>query len=138
VGAKCDIYTFSTKNLVLEKGRDHLIYHTDTTKLFKKSKLTNTFLTVPAVVEVHARGLSLIAGVEGNLLVWSNTKMKATSGHKDRVHSDFYQNLFSYNLLAQVTVSGFGAYVRANMSPMFKKDRGPEIYQFSAGLSASF
>ncbi len=138
VGAKIDFYTFSNKNLVLEKGKNHLVYYTDTVQSYKKSKLTNTYLTVPMAIEVHAKGAWMLAGVEGNLLLWSNTKMKTASGEKNRTHSNFYQNLFSYNLLVKVGVDCVGAYVRANMSPMFQKDKGPELYPFSAGVSFWF
>ncbi len=138
VGGKIDFYTFSNKNMVLEKGKNHLIYYTDTVQSYKKSKLTNTYLTVPMAIEVHAKGAWMLAGVEGNLLLWSNTKMKTTSGEKNRTHSNFYQNLFSYNLIAKVGVDCVGAYVRANLSPMFQKDKGPELYPFSAGVSFWF
>ena len=138
VGMKCDIYTFSTKNLALVKGDSRLIHYADTSKPYNRSKLTNTYLTVPVVLEFHNKGLWVMAGVEGNLLVWSNTKMKTSSGDKERVHTDLYQNLFSYNLMAKVGVDCIGAFVRANMSPMFAKNKGPEIYPYSAGVSLTF
>ncbi|MBP5667808.1 MAG: outer membrane beta-barrel protein [Salinivirgaceae bacterium] len=138
VGVKCDFYTFATQNLALEKVDGRLVHYADTSKSYKKSKLTNTYLTVPVVIEVHAKDVWLMAGVEGNLLAWSNTKLKTSSGHKDRVHSNFCQNLFSYNLVAKIGVDCVGAYVRANMSPLFSKDKGPELYPYSAGISLTF
>jgi len=138
VGGKIDSYTFSNKNLVLEKGNTHLIYETDTVIAHKKSKLTNTYLTIPVVVEAHAKGAWLMVGVEGNLLAWSNTKMKTSSGEKNRTHSNFYQNLLSYNLVAKVGADCIGAFVRASMSPMFQDGKGPEVYPFSAGISLTF
>lgn len=138
LGVKCDIYSFSTKNLALAKADGRLIHYADTSKPYNKSKLTNTYLTVPVVLEFHNKGLYVMAGVEGNLLVWSNTKMKTSSGDKDRVHSDLCQNMFSYNLLAKIGVDCIGAFVRASMSPMFAKDKGPEIYPYSAGISLTF
>ena len=138
VGGKIDAYTFANKNLVLEKGNSHLIHYTDTVIQHKKSKLTNTYLTVPLVIEAHAKGAWLMAGVEGNLLVWSNTKMKTSSGEKNRTHSNFYQNLFSYNLVAKVGVDCVGAFVRASMTPMIQEGKGPELYQLSAGVSLTF
>lgn len=138
VGMKCDIYSFSTKNLALVKDNGRLIHYADTSKPYNKSKLTNTYLTVPVVLEFHSKGLWVMAGVEGNLLVWSNTKMKTSAGDKERVHTDLCQNLFSYNLMAKVGVDCIGAFVRANMSPMFAKNKGPEIYPYSAGVSLTF
>lgn len=138
VGVKCDFYTFTTQNLALEKVDGHLMHYADTSKPYRKSKLTNTYLTIPLVIEAHAKGAWIMAGVEGNLLAWSNTKLKTSSGHKDRVHSNFCQNLFSYNLVAKIGVDCFGAFVRANMSPMFSKDKGPELYPYSAGVSLAF
>ena len=138
IGAKCDFYTFSTKNLTLNKGENCLIHYADTTKPYNKSKLTNTYLTVPVVIEAHLKGLTLMTGVEGNLLVWSNTKMKTSSGEKERSHSNLHQNIFSYNLLAKVEIDCIGVYARANMSPLFIKDKGPEIYPYSVGVSLTF
>lgn len=138
VGFKCDFYTFSTKNLALAKADGHLIHYADTSKPYNKSKLTNTYLTVPVVLEYHYKSLRVMAGVEGNLLLWSNTKLKTSSGDKDRAHSNLCQNMFSYNLMARVGVDCFGVFVRANMSPMFSKGKGPEIYPYSAGVSLMF
>ena len=138
VGAKFDIYNFSTKNLVLAKNEGRLIHYADTSKPYNKSKLTNTYLTVPVVLEIQNRGLSVMAGVEGNLLVWSNTKMKTSDGDKERTHSDLGQNLFSYNLLAKVAIDCIGVYARVNMSPLFIKNKGPEIYPLSFGATLAF
>jgi hypothetical protein len=135
VGFKCDFYTFSTKNLALSKVDGHLVHFADTSKPYNKSKLTNTYMTVPVVLEYHHKGLSVMVGVEGNMLLWSNTKMKTSSGDKDRKHSNLCQNMFSYNLMAKVGVDCVGAFVRANMSPMFVNGKGPEIYPYSAGIS---
>lgn len=139
VGAKMDFYTFSDKKLKLDKENGHLIHYSDTTKPYKKSKLTNTYLTVPVALEVHYRGLSVLAGVEGNMLVWSNTKMKTSSGEKkERNHSNFCQNMFGYNLIAKVLVDEIGIYARANMTSLFTDGKGPELYPFSVGLSFWF
>lgn len=138
VGFKCDFYTFSTKNLALSKVDGRLVHYADTSKPYNKSKLTNTYLTVPVVLEYHYKSLRVMAGVEGNLLLWSNTKLKTSSGDKDRVHSDLCQNMFSYNLMAKIGIDCFGVFVRANMSPMFSKGKGPEVYPYSAGVSLMF
>ena len=138
VGAKVDFYTFSDKKLKLDKEDGRLVHFADTTKPYKKSKLTNTYLTVPVALEVHYRGLSVLAGVEGNMLVWSNTKMKTSSGEKERNHSNFCQNMFGYNLIAKVLVDEIGIYARANMTSLFTDGKGPELYPFSVGLSFWF
>lgn len=136
VGAKIDFYTFSDKKLKLDKVDGHLVHFSDTANPYKKSKLTNTYLTVPVALEVQYRGLSVLAGVEGNLLVWSNTKMKTSTGEKkERNHSNFCQNMFGYNLIAKVLVDEIGIYARANMTSLFSDGKGPELYPFSVGVT---
>ena len=142
IGLKHDCYSFSTKNLKLDKdGNGHLTHYTDTSKDYAKSKLRNTYFMIPVVLEYQPmgyNGLVFQAGVEGNLRMWSKTKMKTSSGEKNRTHSNFYQNLFSYNLVAKVGVDCVGAFVRASMTPMIQEGKGPELYQLSAGVSLTF
>ena len=141
-GLKHDCYSFSTKNLVLDKDNNgHLTHYADTSKPYVKSKLRNTYLMVPVVLEIQPtgyHGLIIQAGVEGNLRLWSKTKMKTSSGDKYKNRANLNQNLFSYNLIARVGFDDFGVFARANLSPLFNNGKGPDLYPYSAGVSFCF
>lgn len=142
IGLKHDCYSFSAKNLKLSKDNNgHLTHYIDSSKNYTKSKLRNTYLMVPLVLEIQPMGhdgLILQAGVEGNLRMWSKTKLKTASGEKEKNRANLNMNLFSYNLIARVGFDGLGVFVRANMTPLFNDGKGPELYPYSAGVSFCF
>lgn len=142
LGLKHDCYSFSIKNLVLDKDNNgHLTHYADSSKPYVKSKLRNTYLMVPVVLEIQPtgyHGLVIQAGVEGNLRLWSKTKMKTSSGEKFKNRANLNQNLFSYNLIARVGFDDFGIFARANLSPLFNNGKGPDLYPYSAGVSLCF
>ena len=139
IGLKHDCYSFSTKNLKLGKDSNgHLTHYADSSKAYAKSKLRNTYLMVPVVLEIQPMGYSgliIQAGVEGNLRMWSKTKMKTESGEKEKNRANLNMNLFSYNLVGRIGFDGWGIFVRANMTPLFTDGKGPELYPYSAGIS---
>ena len=138
IGLKFDIYSFTNNNMILSKGPAYLAYSNDSTTNYSKSKLRCTYLTVPLVLEWQTGNgddFYIMAGVEGNLRIGSSTKTKTTSGDKEKHRNDLYMNRFSYNLVARVGIKGVGVFVKANMSPLFRDGKGPELYPFSAGIS---
>jgi hypothetical protein len=137
IGLKFDIYSFSNKDMILTKGSTRLAYEFDKSTSYSKSKLRCTYLTVPLVLEWQQGNrddLFLMAGVEGNLRIGSSTKTKTSSGDKEKHRTDLYMNRFSYNLVARAGIKGVGIFVKANMSPIFRDGKGPELYPFSAGI----
>ena len=138
IGLKFDIYSFSNNDMILSKGPTHLVYSHDTATSYSKSKLRCTYLTVPLILEWQlgdCNDFYIMAGVEGNLRIGSSTKTKTISGYKKKHRNDLYMNRFSYNLVARVGIKGVGVFVKANMSPLFRDGKGPELYPFSAGIS---
>ena len=137
IGFKFDIYSFSNNDMILSKGPAGLAYSHDSTTSYSKSKLRCTYLTVPLILEWQRGGddFYIMAGVEGNLRIGSSTKTKTTSGDKEKHRNDLYMNRFNYNLVARVGIKGVGVFVKANMSPLFRDGKGPELYPFSAGIS---
>lgn len=138
VGMKWDIYNFSTKNLSLYESEGKLQYDFDTTKAYDKSKMRVYNMVMPAVIEWQPGVVNrffLIAGVEGNLRLGSTTKMVDSKGHKYKSHSNLALNQFSYNAFVRVGWDNFGIYGKANLSPLFKDGKGPELYPYSVGVS---
>lgn len=142
VGFRWNNYKFSNVNMQLKKGTDSLEYFYDTTQNYSKSKLTIAHLTIPLMLEVqiplHSEDLYIAAGVEGTMKLGAHTKTKTESGEKNKNPNDFYINTFAYNLSARVGYGDFGIYATYNMSPLFKKDQGPELYPYCVGVSLNF
>ena len=137
IGMKFDIYSFSNKDMILTKGNTRLDYDFDKSTSYSKSKLRCTYLTVPLVLEWQQGNRDdffFIAGVEGNLRIGSSTKTKTSSGDKEKHRTDLYLNRLSYNLVARIGMKGVGVFVKANMSPLFRDGKAPELYPFSAGI----
>ena len=137
IGLKFDIYSFSNKDMLLTKGNTRLAYDFDKSISYSKSKLRCSYLTVPLVLEWQQGNRDdffFIAGVEGNLRIGSSTKTKTSGGDKEKHRSDLYLNRFSYNMVARIGMKGVGVFVKANLSPLFRDGKAPELYPFSAGI----
>ena len=109
--------------------------------MYEKSKLRVVNLALPVALEWQPRGRSnfyAMVGIEGNLRTGSSTKMVTDKGRKIKNKSDLHINTFSCDVFARVGYNNAGVYVSANLTPLFKDGKGPELYPFSAGLSFSF
>lgn len=142
LGVKWDLYSFSAKNLMLSKGLYELEHQYDTAyREYEKSKLRVVTLSLPVTLEWQSNSWShfyAMVGIEGNLRIGSSTKMVTESGRKIKNKSDYHINTFSCDVFARVGYEGFGVFVSTNLTPLFKADKGPELYPFSAGVSFSF
>ncbi len=116
-----------------------------------KSKLLVVYMNVPLMVQFHVpnrhsnsfwgshRGFFVQAGAIGSVKIGSHTKVKfMDGGNKEKEHSSFNLNLLRYELTGRIGYGWLGAYVNYQMTPMFEKNHGPELYPFSAGISLQF
>ncbi len=109
-----------------------------------KNKFKATYLTVPILFEYNdaklaRKGFHFSAGMVFGYRIGSKNKMKyATPGgndKKDKYREDFNLNPFSMALTTRVGVGWLNLFATYNLSPMFQKDRGPELYPFTVGLT---
>ena len=142
LGVKWDLYSLSAKNIVLNKDQHKLEYQYDTTNyVYEKSKMRVVNLALPVALEWQAHSWGnfyAMVGVEGNLRIGTSTKMVTDKGRKIKNKSDLHINTFSCDVFARVGYDGLGVFISANLTPLFKDGKGPELYPFSAGLSFSF
>jgi hypothetical protein len=144
LGLEFSNYFFDNENSIVEAGdfvmADSLFGNV------AKSKLTTTFLRVPLILEVQfpntirAKRVFLSAGIVAGLKLGSHTKVvyKDNGKNKDKKRDDFNINPFRYGLTARLgygNVSLFGDYY---FTPMFVKDKGPELHPFTVGLAFNF
>ena len=107
---------------------------------FDKSKLMVSYLTVPLMIEFQvpvndgSNQLFFSAGMIGGINLGSHTKVKVDhSKNKDR--GSFNINPFKYSAIARVGLKDISLYAAYSLSPLFKDNKGPELFPFSIGIS---
>ncbi len=107
---------------------------------FDKSKLTVSYLTVPLMLEFqiptngHSDQLFISGGMVGGINLGSHTKVKLdNSKTKDR--GSFNINPFKYSAIARIGLKDISLYATYSLSPLFKDDKGPELFPFSIGIA---
>lgn len=141
-GFRWNNYRFANSDVVVYKGDAGITYYIDSVSNYTKSKLSVTYLTVPALIEfqvpIKGESLYLAAGVEGSVKLTAKMKNKSDNGDKDKKKDDFYVNPFNYNLTARIGYGDIGLYGTYNMQQMFRENKGPEVYQYALGVTLNF
>jgi hypothetical protein len=147
LGLSFNNYYFDNDNTIAEVDDYVVPVYLDGSTL-TKSKLTNTFIRIPLLLEVQFPGNStrshriyMTAGLLAGLKLGSHTKVviEDESGKsKDKDNDDFNISPFRFGVTARIgfhNISFFGDY---SFTPMFIPDKGPEMYPFEMGLSLTF
>lgn len=106
----------------------------------KKSKLNVTYLTVPLLMEIKTSlrmghsNLYIAGGAIGGMKIGSHTKYKYKND-KQKSRSNFNLNQFKYDLTGRIGFGNFCVFVNYGMTPLFKDNRGPELYPVTFGIS---
>lgn len=150
LGFEFNDYHFDGNNSIMKDSVGN-IAPLDYTKLninLDKSKLSTVYLTVPLLLEFqlphgasHNKRFHIAAGVIGGLKLGSHTKVvyyENSKKQKDKVRDDFNINALRYGLTARVGYHGLNLYANYYPTPLFEKDKGPELYPFAVGLSLGF
>jgi hypothetical protein len=108
-----------------------------------KTKLTTTYITAPLLLELqfskHSRdAFYLSAGVIAGYRVKSHTKIVTEENGKktkDKDHGSFYLNDFRYGAQVRLGFKSINLYGTYYLSPIFDKNKAPELYPISIGFS---
>lgn len=144
LGFEFNDYRF-TNNVSIEK-QDRFIVPVDYDEAgiqLEKTKLSTLYLTVPLLIEFQARKNSwhrvyFSAGVIGGINLGSHTKVVYRDGsgkQKDKERDDFYLSPFRYGLTFRTGYRSLNLFANYYPTPLFQKNRGPELYPVSVGLS---
>jgi hypothetical protein len=117
-------------------------YIFDSDKNVIKSKLSTTHLTLPLLFEFQIptsndkHRIFFSTGVIGSVRIGSSTKVEfeGTSKGEDKVKNDFNLSPFRYGITARIGYRGLKLFANYYPTPLFEKDKGPELYPFSVGL----
>jgi hypothetical protein len=142
LGLSWNNYRFDS-DIILDNG-DYITAHHDTNDVEHiKSKLVAVYLNAPVMFEVftsHKFKNAFHLGVGGmfGLRIDSYTKLKfenegATT--KTHTHDDYNLNTFRYGFRVAVGYGHFNLFADYYASTLFKDNKGPVLYPFSAGIT---
>lgn len=129
---------------VTEKSQVFGYYDSLNMASVSKNKFKATYLTLPLLFEYNdkkpaKKGFHFAAGMVFGYRIGSKNKMKYTTpggnDKKDKYRDDFNLNPFSYALTTRVGIGWLNLFATYNLSPLFEKDKGPELYPFTVGLT---
>ena len=109
---------------------------------YDKSKLATVYGIVPVILEVqipvtYGSTINLGAGIIGAVKLGSHTKVVYQDGgkQKDKKRDDFNLNVLRYGVTARAGYEMIQVYGTYYLSPMFEKNKGPELYPFEVGIA---
>jgi len=151
LGLEWNYYRFDNNNSIQENPITGEIEPIDLDILqptwnIEKSKLSTTYATMPILFEVHSSsyqhsGIVLSGGLIGGIKLGSNTKIVYKENgdkNKDKTKDDFNLSPFRYGIHARLGVGDLLVYGTYYFTPLFEKDKGPELYPISIGIALSF
>ncbi|MGQ1889414.1 PorT family protein [Thermophagus sp. OGC60D27] len=116
----------------------------ESTRSIEKSKLVTSFATVPLLFEYqfpsHDResGIFISAGLYGSFRLGSHLKVVYNEGggrDKEKSREDLNLNAFKYGAMVRAGYKWIKLYAKWDFTPLFEKDRGPEVYPWTVGLT---
>ncbi len=145
LGLEFNNYFFDNNNTIAEIDDQVVNVPLDGENL-SKSKLTTTFLRVPVLLEGQfprtnrGKRVFISAGIVTGIKLGSHTKVVFDDNGKDKSKDkdDFNINPFRYGLTARLGYGCFALYSDYYFTPMFVREKGPELHPFNVGLSLTF
>jgi hypothetical protein len=145
LGLEFNNYFFDNNNTIAEIDDQVVEVPLDGANL-SKSKLTTTFLRIPLIFEGQfphtnrGKRVFVSAGVISGIKLGSHTKVVYDNDGKDKSKDkdDFNINPFRWGLTARIGFGCISIYSDYYFTPMFVRDKGPELHPFNIGLALTF
>ena len=146
-GLGFQLQTFGMKNNYRMVDSPDSLYGTlDAVRNYKRNSLNANYLTVPLVLQFNTKrnleeAFHVSAGVMGGYLLGSNMFYKWDENgktQKEKAKGNYNFNPFQVNAVAEI---GFGNYTLVGtygLTPLFQKDKAPELQSFSVALRIPF
>lgn len=142
-------FGFSFHNFSFDHNR-HVVYNEDgvfaledTINNYSKNRLRATYFNVPLLIAFNShneseKGIHFAAGIVGGIRMNATVRRKwFEDGDKIKVneYGTYNMNRFSADLTARVGIGKYvSLYANYNLIPLFDVDKGPEVYNLSAGI----
>ena len=144
LGLTWNNYRFSN-NITLNPNSSTVLASADSIN-YDKNKLTASYLVVPAMAEVffgnnRHKSFHMAGGLMLGYKLASHTKQKYESDGKTvktKVFDDFNLNPFRASLRVSAGYGSVTIFAEQALTTFFKKDKGPLLYPFTAGIGISF
>ena len=144
LGIEWNNYRFSNNTRIFNDS-DKITGYIDTIR-YSNSKLRVTYLNLPILLNFNSSSESsnafhFAAGIIFGYNIGSMTKVIFENNgktNKDKQHGDYNASVFRYGLTARVGFGDIRLFGTYQLTQLFQKDKGPELYPFSAGLSWIF
>ncbi len=151
LGFEWNSYNFK-ENITLDPDADYIgannTITAPSTVTFSKNKLKVAYIKAPLLLEINTnsenprKSFHIAGGVEVGYKIGSKTKqVYETGGYEYTVKQRGEYHLADLKYSSTVRI-GYGDYVTVfanyGLSQLFEKDKGPDVYPFTAGISFNF
>lgn len=124
-------------------NKDTTVGIADDSKNIEKNKFRSTMLNLPIMLETNIgktakNSFHLAVGGMASYRLGSKTKQifsQNGSDYKVKNRTDFNMNPFRFSAVARIGYGDFTLFAAYSLTPLFEKDKGPELYPFTVGLS---
>ncbi|MFW6043910.1 MAG: outer membrane beta-barrel protein [Marinilabiliaceae bacterium] len=136
-------YRLDSRN-ILRRGDDGQTTYEATDRSVDKNKLVTSFLTVPVLLEWQPgpkgeeKDFFINGGFYGSFRLGSHTKVIFHDGggkEKEKWREDLNINAFKYGAMVRTGYKWIRLYAKCDLTPLFEKGRGPELYPWTVGLT---
>ena len=134
IGFTINNYRFD-KDLTIAKDESGIIQPFIPDGHLQKTKLVTSYLTVPLLLELHfGKKFFVSGGAVGGINIGSRTKIKI-DGDKIKDRGNLNINPYRGSLMFRAGFKNISFYSTYTMTPLFKDNKGPELYTYSIGVS---
>lgn len=132
---------------LLTKDENGNTNYTVSDRDIKSNRLSTTYLNVPLLLEFqiptnrNSHAFYFSAGAIGGFRLNSYTRTRYNDNNgpgKERTTSNFNLQDWRYGVMARMGYRAINLYGSYYFSPLFKTDKGPELYPVSVGVSIAF
>jgi hypothetical protein len=146
VGAGLTYNSYGLKNNVRIQTSDssatYAVTVPDSIMDYSKNKLRASYVNVPLMLEINTsrdndKCFHIAAGVIGGWKMGSITKQKWENGgekNEYRNKADYNLSPFTLDASARIGYRNFTVFATYGLTPLFQKNKGPEVYPVTVGL----
>lgn len=146
LGFRFNRYAFKNTTTTLSYNDTEVFPMLDSIKSFDKNYLNASYLSAPLYLTLvpgkdAEKSFHMSVGAIVNYRIGSRIKQKYMLNDqklKDISRGHYHLNPFLVDASVRFGVGDFTAFANYSLTAMFEKDKGPQYYPFSAGVSLSF
>lgn len=113
---------------------------------YKKNRLNVSYIKAPLLIEINtsknpSKNFHIAGGVEFAYKIHSVAKQKyevADTKIKNKTKDDFNIEPFRYSAVARIGYNGVTVFANYGLNRLFQKNKGPQVYPFTLGVTFSF